>query len=86
MASLQPAGSMLETSCGSPHYACPEVIRVSLQPLTLRTPPFKLNSLERSPFRREAKTINVSRAPTFLDLLNESPLPPSGRIIISRRF
>ncbi len=21
-------GSMLETSCGSPHYACPEVIRV----------------------------------------------------------
>ncbi|XP_073965411.1 BRSK family serine/threonine-protein kinase sugar-free frosting isoform X3 [Choristoneura fumiferana] len=27
MASLQPAGSMLETSCGSPHYACPEVIR-----------------------------------------------------------
>lgn len=30
MASLQPGGSMLETSCGSPHYACPEVIRVSL--------------------------------------------------------
>lgn len=29
MASLQPEGSMLETSCGSPHYACPEVIRVS---------------------------------------------------------
>ena len=29
MASLQPMGSMLETSCGSPHYACPEVIRVS---------------------------------------------------------
>lgn len=28
MASLQPVGSMLETSCGSPHYACPEVIRV----------------------------------------------------------
>ena len=28
MASLQPRGSMLETSCGSPHYACPEVIRV----------------------------------------------------------
>ncbi|XP_063219095.1 serine/threonine-protein kinase BRSK2 isoform X2 [Bacillus rossius redtenbacheri] len=27
MASLQPSGSMLETSCGSPHYACPEVIR-----------------------------------------------------------
>lgn len=31
MASLQPAGSMLETSCGSPHYACPEVIRVSVE-------------------------------------------------------
>ncbi|CAG2053150.1 unnamed protein product [Timema podura] len=30
MASLQPAGSMLETSCGSPHYACPEVIRSGL--------------------------------------------------------
>ena len=30
MASLQPMGSMLETSCGSPHYACPEVIRVSV--------------------------------------------------------
>jgi BR serine/threonine kinase len=29
MASLQPMGSMLETSCGSPHYACPEVIRVT---------------------------------------------------------
>ncbi|EDW40382.1 GL24924 [Drosophila persimilis] len=29
MASLQPAGSMLETSCGSPHYACPEVIRLA---------------------------------------------------------
>lgn len=31
MASLQPAGSMLETSCGSPHYACPEVIRVRIK-------------------------------------------------------
>jgi BR serine/threonine kinase len=30
MASLQVDGSMLETSCGSPHYACPEVIRVSI--------------------------------------------------------
>lgn len=29
MASLQPEGFLLETSCGSPHYACPEVIRVS---------------------------------------------------------
>jgi len=27
MASLQPQGNLLETSCGSPHYACPEVIR-----------------------------------------------------------
>lgn len=35
MASLQPAGSMLETSCGSPHYACPEVIRVSAVCYTL---------------------------------------------------
>lgn len=31
MASLQPAGCLLETSCGSPHYACPEVIRVHKQ-------------------------------------------------------
>jgi BR serine/threonine kinase len=29
MASLQIEGSMLETSCGSPHYASPEIIRVS---------------------------------------------------------
>lgn len=35
MASLQVDGSMLETSCGSPHYACPEVIRVSGRPLDL---------------------------------------------------
>lgn len=35
MASLQPAGSMLETSCGSPHYACPEVIRVSYKNIIL---------------------------------------------------
>ena len=27
---LYAQGSMLETSCGSPHYACPEVIRVSM--------------------------------------------------------
>ncbi|GAA5816902.1 hypothetical protein MFLAVUS_010437 [Mucor flavus] len=26
MASLQPLGSMLETSCGSPHYASPEIV------------------------------------------------------------
>ncbi|ORZ15847.1 hypothetical protein BCR42DRAFT_451768 [Absidia repens] len=26
MASLQPTGSMLETSCGSPHYASPEIV------------------------------------------------------------
>uniref|UniRef100_A0A4W5K4F9 BR serine/threonine kinase 2 n=1 Tax=Hucho hucho TaxID=62062 RepID=A0A4W5K4F9_9TELE len=30
MASLQVGDSLLETSCGSPHYACPEVIRVSI--------------------------------------------------------
>jgi len=35
MASLQMEGSMLETSCGSPHYACPEVIRVSVVILIL---------------------------------------------------
>ncbi|CAH0699517.1 unnamed protein product [Spodoptera exigua] len=35
MASLQPAGSLLETSCGSPHYACPEVIRVRTTSITL---------------------------------------------------
>uniref|UniRef100_A0A8C8Z549 BR serine/threonine kinase 1 n=1 Tax=Prolemur simus TaxID=1328070 RepID=A0A8C8Z549_PROSS len=29
MASLQVGDSLLETSCGSPHYACPEVIKVS---------------------------------------------------------
>lgn len=36
MASLQPIGSMLETSCGSPHYACPEVIRVTKPVLSLK--------------------------------------------------
>ncbi|KAG0746192.1 hypothetical protein G6F26_001921 [Rhizopus arrhizus] len=29
MASLQPPGSLLETSCGSPHYASPEVVNAS---------------------------------------------------------
>ena len=38
MASLQPEGSMLETSCGSPHYACPEVIRVNIFSLSLFLP------------------------------------------------
>uniref|UniRef100_A0A671XTI3 BR serine/threonine kinase 2 n=1 Tax=Sparus aurata TaxID=8175 RepID=A0A671XTI3_SPAAU len=33
MASLQVGDSLLETSCGSPHYACPEVIRVSHFPM-----------------------------------------------------
>lgn len=33
MASLQMDGSMLETSCGSPHYASPEIIRVRLSEL-----------------------------------------------------
>jgi len=30
MASFQPEGQLLDTSCGSPHYAAPEVILVSL--------------------------------------------------------
>jgi serine/threonine protein kinase len=29
MASLQKTGRLLETSCGSPHYASPEVVTVS---------------------------------------------------------
>lgn len=37
MASLQIEGSMLETSCGSPHYASPEIIRVSLPSLLYHT-------------------------------------------------
>lgn len=36
MASLQPQGSMLETSCGSPHYACPEVIRVTIKKIIIK--------------------------------------------------
>jgi serine/threonine protein kinase len=37
MASLQVVGKMLETSCGSPHYASPEIIRVRFHVmLTLR--------------------------------------------------
>lgn len=27
MAALQPAGQWLNTSCGSPHYACPEIVQ-----------------------------------------------------------
>lgn len=30
MSSFQAPGTFLDTSCGSPHYAAPEVIRVSL--------------------------------------------------------
>ena len=35
MASLQLDQSLLETSCGSPHYACPEVIRVGISSVCL---------------------------------------------------
>jgi len=46
MASLQPDGSKLETSCGSPHYACPEVIRVRWVLLVLyKAPKNPLNTL-----------------------------------------
>lgn len=29
MAALEPSGRLLETSCGSPHYASPEIVMVS---------------------------------------------------------
>lgn len=47
MASLQIDGSMLETSCGSPHYASPEIIRVciiiiiTIMIITIETIPYK---------------------------------------------
>uniref|UniRef100_A0A182PBM7 Dual specificity protein phosphatase 15 n=1 Tax=Anopheles epiroticus TaxID=199890 RepID=A0A182PBM7_9DIPT len=46
MASLQPAGSMLETSCGSPHYACPEVIRSLLKGMIEVNPEKRLTLAE----------------------------------------
>lgn len=52
MASLQVEGSMLETSCGSPHYACPEVIRVSRFLGEKRW-----HSLERADFRVRNMTV-----------------------------
>lgn len=43
MASLQKSGRMLETSCGSPHYASPEVVTVSQSTSPKKSSPAQAN-------------------------------------------
>jgi len=45
MAALERGGQLLETSCGSPHYASPEIVAVSLKTLSS----FAFSSLSLSP-------------------------------------
>lgn len=46
LASFQPEDTLLKTSCGSPHYAAPEIVSVSL-PLSLCRADFRVCSLKR---------------------------------------
>ena len=68
MASLQPGGTNLETSCGSPHYACPEVIRVRIYSLLAHS---ALKTWKNVQFRKVALFVSKAKINGFRNVFEQ---------------